>query len=73
MESCLQERTDLVLDEHGAETVEELEGGDDMTLHQQRGRDGGSGPPARTDRHFVEPLLEGKLSDCPSSTAVAGE
>ena len=53
----------LVLDKHSAEAVEQLKRRDDMTLNQQRCQDRGSRPPARADRHLVEPLFEGELAD----------
>lgn len=61
----------LVLDKYGAEAVKELKGRDDMALYQQRRCDRRSGPPARAHGHFVKPLLEGELSDCPSSLTAA--
>ena len=56
----------LVLDEHGAEAIKQLERGDDVALNQQRCCYCSSRPPARTDGHLVEPLLEGKLADSSS-------
>ena len=49
--------TDLRFEEDGAETVEELEGRDDVALHQDAGRDCCGRPEARADGHLVEPLL----------------
>ncbi len=60
--------TDLVLNEDSTEAVKELEGRDDVTLYQQRSCDRGGGPPACTDGHFIEPLLERELPDSSSSS-----
>lgn len=59
----------MVLDEDGAETVEELERRDDVALYEDGGGDCGGGPVAGADGHFVKPLLERKLA---YATAVGG-
>lgn len=39
-------------------TVEELEGVDDLALHEGAGENCGGGPPSCADGHLPEPLLE---------------
>ena len=50
----------LVLVEHSAEGVEELEWRHDLALHQRRGQHGSCRPPPRAQRHLPEPGLEGE-------------
>lgn len=45
----------------GAEAVEELEFGHDVTMHEDGGRHGGYCPPSCDGGHFVEPLFQGEL------------
>lgn len=52
----------LILDEHGAEGVEELEGRDDVALDEDGGGDRRGRPEACADGHFVEPLFQGELA-----------
>ena len=49
----------LLLMEDGSETVEQLEWGQDLALHEYASDDGGGCPPAGADGHLKEPLLEG--------------
>lgn len=48
----------LAPEEDGADAVEELEGRDDVALHQHRGTQRYRHPPARAHGHLVEPLLQ---------------
>lgn len=48
----------LVLEEDGADGVEESERGHDVALDEDGDGDGAGGPDARADGHLVEPLLE---------------
>lgn len=50
-------RADLRFECDGAEAVEELEGRDDLALHEDAGRDCCRRPEARAYGHLVEPLL----------------
>ena len=53
-----QEMTNLASHKNSTERIEELEGSDDMALHEQTGNDCCSGPPARAHGHFKEPLFQ---------------
>lgn len=48
----------LSVDEYRAVAVEELEGVDDLALHQCTGDDGCGGPPPGANGHLPEPLLQ---------------
>ncbi len=63
----------LALDEDGAETVEELEGGNDVALDQDRGYYCSARPVARADGHLIEPLFQRELADGSSASAAAAE
>jgi hypothetical protein len=49
----------LLLMEDGSEAVEELEGGEDLALHEHARDDCGRRPDSRDDGHLKEPLFEG--------------
>lgn len=53
----------LALPKDGTEAIKQLEGSDDMTLHQDAGRHRRRCPPARTDGHLKEPSLQRKLAN----------
>lgn len=63
----------LILHEHSSETVEELEGRDDLALYQYRRCYGRAGPVSGADRHLVPPLLKRELADSSSLTSAGAE
>ncbi len=62
--------TNLILVEHSAEAVEELEGRYDLALHERGGENGCCRPPAGAEGHFPEPGLEGEAG-LPSNAATS--
>ena len=59
----------LVLYENRSEAVEELERGDDLTLHKYRRRDCSRTPPTCADGHLIEPLFERERSRSTTSSS----
>ena len=66
-----QESPVLALDEDGPEAVEELEGRDDVTLHEDAGGHRRRRPPPRAYRQVVEPCLEREMVSSSGCTAAA--
>jgi hypothetical protein len=60
----------LLFVKNGSEAVEELEGREDLALHEDSGDDRGRGPPSRAHGRFEEPLFERKLAQ---TTAVSSD
>ena len=52
----------LALAEDNTEAVEELKGGEDMTLYEDAGGYSGRRPPACADGHLIKPGLEGEMA-----------
>ena len=59
----------LALEEDGPHAVEQLEGRDDVTLHQHACTQRRRHPPASAHGHLIEPLLERKAAN-PSHHAI---
>lgn len=59
----------LLLMEDSAEAVEELEGCEDLALHQDASDDRGRGPPSCADGHLEEPLFQWQLAQGSISAA----
>jgi len=55
----------------GLETVEQLKGRHNMTLHKNSSQDHRSRPPSCTDGHLEEPLLQRYLSKSAITAAAA--
>ena len=62
----------LLFVEDSAEAVEELEGGEDLALHEHAGDDGRCCPPSCACGHFEPPLFEWKASESTISSAEHG-
>jgi len=60
IEESGKEAPELILVEDSTETVEELEGSDNLALHESAGEDCCCRPPAGAEGHFPEPGFEGE-------------